>query len=67
MDEADWGECDDEQRAELVSGLGKFASELNEAIKSMTGGVKLRTPSIEFDIGNIKEAADNERVVQHFE
>ena len=30
MDDTDWGECDKEQRSELVSGLSKFASELAE-------------------------------------
>lgn len=71
MDDTDWGECDKEQRTELVSGLSKFASELAEAIKSMSGGVRLRSPDKEFEIENsnekYREAAENEALVSHYE
>ena len=71
MDDGDWGECDKEQRGELVSGLSKFASELAEAIKSMSGGVKLRSPDKGYEVDNIndkiREAAENEALVSHYE
>ncbi|CAG9316033.1 unnamed protein product [Blepharisma stoltei] len=71
MDEADWGDCDKEQRLELTSGLAKFASELGEAIKSMSGGVRLRKPDKEYEVENIseklREAADNEVLVSYYE
>ena len=71
MDENDWGECDRDQRNELVVSLKKFASELSEAIKSMSEGVKLAKPSKEHEIENtpekIKEAAENEALVMAYE
>jgi dynein heavy chain len=67
LDDSEWGECDPEQRQELISGLIKFASELNEAIKSMSGGVKLRKPDSQFELDNVKEAAESEKVVAHYE
>ena len=33
----------------------------------MTGGVKLRKPSKEFEFENVKEAAENDRAVAHYE
>jgi hypothetical protein len=51
----------------LTQGLKKFSEELTEAIKSMTGGVKLRKPSKEFEFENVKEAAENDRAVAHYE
>ena len=71
MDEADWGECDKGQRVELVSGLSKFASELGEAIKSMSGGVKLKSPDKEFELEfgseKMREAGEDEAIVNHYE
>ena len=71
MDETDWGECDKDQRLELVSGLSKFASELSEAIKSMSGGVRLQSSDRDYEVENItdkiREAAENEGLVSHYE
>lgn len=71
MEEPDWGECDKEQRLELVTGLSKFSNELSEAIKSMSGGVRLRSPEKEYEVDNvadkIEEAVKNEFLVAHYE
>jgi len=37
-----FGQCDTEQRMEFQSGLIKFTGELQDAIKSLTGGIELR-------------------------
>ena len=70
MEDTEWGECDKEQRSELVTGLNKFASDLSEAIKSMSGEIKLRSPDRDYEIENtpekIREASENQDFVNHY-
>ena len=71
MKDSEWGECETEQRSELISGLNKFTKELEEAIKSMTGGIKLRKLPSEYLVDNtdqkIAEAAQNDALVSFYE
>ena len=45
----DWGKCEEEQKKEFTQVFEKFALELRDALKSLSGMIELRKYNREYD------------------
>ena len=67
----EWGETNEEQKADFIEEMNKFMRNLTSAVESVSGGLKLRglssTPTESLNSSNSQNAIPNSEVITHSE